>query len=73
VLDWKSNQTDDDRPFIMKQAHAVDAYSRCAVLMTTNTNANIFCAGSEGLDTTLGLVRSVLFLYCIMHVHDVDF
>jgi hypothetical protein len=44
TLGWGTNQTLK----LMKQAHAVDAYSRCAVLLTTN--ASIFCAGSEGLE-----------------------
>lgn len=34
---------------VPRQAHAVDAYSRCAVLLATDTS--IFCAGSEGLET----------------------
>ena len=32
-----------------RQAHAVDAYSKCAVLLATDTG--IVCAGSEGLET----------------------
>ena len=41
TLNWASNDA-------MQQSHAVDAYSKCAVLMTTNKS--IFCAGSEGLE-----------------------
>jgi hypothetical protein len=34
---------------VPRQAHAVDAYSRCAVLLATDSS--IVCAGSEGLET----------------------